>query len=100
MFGPAGDESGDDDLMFCSDYQAQDDKEVEEEKSVDVEMFATPATSNTTGYYCLYLGIFLTMICILFLSKFKFLACLCKFSKSIIILKDLSFYSLARLKRK
>ena len=50
MYGPAGDESGDDDLMFCSDYQAQEDQEVEEDTSPsDVEMFATPATSNTTG---------------------------------------------------
>ena len=48
MYGPAGDESGEDDLMFCSDYQ--EDREVEEETSPsDVEMFATPATSNTAG---------------------------------------------------
>ena len=45
MFAPAGDES-DDDLMFCSDYKADD--QVENDEKPSSEVFATPATSNTT----------------------------------------------------
>ena len=45
MFAPAGDES-DDDLMFCSYYKASD--HVENDEKPTFEVFATPATSNTT----------------------------------------------------